>query len=143
MAVVYPYTKFKFRVEIEGITQAGFSEVSGSDVSLDVTEYREGNHPTNGNIKIPGLVKYGNVTLKYGISDDMSFFNWLSECAAGKITRKAVTIVLLDSEGQDKCTWTLENAWPTKYTAPDFNATASEVAVETVELVHEGMKRSK
>ncbi|MDO3675953.1 phage tail protein [Paenibacillus ehimensis] len=137
-----PYRKFRYRVEVEGIQQAGFSEVSGFDASLDVVEYRNGNEVITPR-KLPGLAKYGNITLKWGVTDSMDLYDWISECVQGKVTRKTVTIIAIDEEGQDVATWQIIEAWPCKYTAPDFNATASEVAIENLELAHEGMTRTK
>lgn len=137
-----PYRKFRFRVEVEGIQQAGFSEVSGFDASVDVVEYREGNQVITPR-KLPGLAKYGNITLKWGVTDSMDVYNWMQDCIQGKVTRKTVTIIAVNEAGGDVATWKVIEAWPTKYTAPDFNATASEVAIESMELAHEGMTRTK
>lgn len=137
-----PYRKFRYRVEVEGIQQAGFSEVSGFDASLDVVEYREGNEVITPR-KLPGLAKYGNITLKWGVTDSMDLYDWISECIQGTVTRKTVTIIAINEEGEDVATWQVIEAWPSKYTAPDFNATASEVAIENLELAHEGMTRTQ
>ena len=137
-----PYRKFRFRVEVEGIQQAGFSEVSGFDASLDIVEYREGNQVITPR-KLPGLAKYGNITLKWGVTDSMDMYDWLQECLEGTISRKTVTIIAVNEEGDDVATWQVIEAWPSKYTAPDFNATASEVAIELLELAHEGMTRTQ
>ena len=137
----YPYKKYRFRLEMDGIDQAGFSEVSGFDASIDVVEYRDGDSPVTTAMKMPGLTKYGNVTLKWGVSDSMSLYEWIQSVSEGTIERKTVTITVLDDVGDAKTSWHLINAWPTKYTAPDFNSTASEVALESLELAHEGMTR--
>ncbi len=138
-----PYRNFRFRVEVEGIEQAGFSEVSGFDASLDVVEYREGTDIITPR-KLPGLAKYGNITLKWGATETMDLYEWIQECIVeGTIERKTVTIIAIDEEGEDVATWQVLEAWPTKYTAPDFNATASEVAIELLELAHEGMLRTQ
>jgi len=137
-----PYRNFRFRVEIEGIQQAGFREVSGFDASLDVVEYREGNEIITTR-KLPGLVKYGNITLKWGVTDSMDMYKWIEDCISGNVERKTVTIIAIDEEGGDVATWQVIEAWPTKYSAADFNATASEVAIETLELAHEGMTRTQ
>ncbi|MGZ4031384.1 MAG: phage tail protein [Tumebacillaceae bacterium] len=137
-----PYRNFRYRVEVEGIQQAGFSEVSGFDASLDIVEYREGNQVITPR-KLPGLAKYGNITLKWGVTDSMDMYNWIADCIQGKVTRKTVTIIAIDEAGSDVATWQVIEAWPTKYTAPNFNATANEVAVDSLELAHEGMTRSK
>lgn len=137
-----PYRKFRFRVEVEGIEQAGFSEVSGFDASIDVVEYREGTDVITPR-KLPGLVKYGNISLKWGVTDSMDLYEWLQECVEGTVSRKTVTIIAINEEGDDVATWQVIEAWPAKYTAPDFNATASEVAIELLELAHEGMTRTQ
>ncbi|WP_284640499.1 phage tail protein [Paenibacillus silviterrae] len=137
-----PYRKFRYRIEVEGIQQAGFSEVSGFDASLDVVEYREGNEVITPR-KLPGLAKYGNITLKWGVTDSMDLYDWISECIEGTVTRKTVTIIAINEEGDDVATWQVIEAWPCKYTAPDFDASASEVAIENLELAHEGMTRTQ
>lgn len=136
-----PYRGFRYRVEIEGITQAGFSEVSGYNTSLDVIEYREGNERTTPR-KLPGLTKYGNITLKWGVTDSMDMYKWIENAVNGKIERKTVTIISINEEGTDVATWQIIEAWPAKYTAPNFNAKGNEVAIESLELAHEGLTRT-
>ncbi|MFB9329094.1 phage tail protein [Paenibacillus aurantiacus] len=136
-----PYRNFRFRVELEGIQQAGFSEVSGFEASLDVIEYREGNEVITPR-KLPGLAKYGNITLKWGATDSLDLFDWMQSCIEGTVERKTVTIIAIDEEGGDVATWQVIEAWPVKYSAPSFNGTGSEVAIEFVELAHEGMTRT-
>ncbi|SDW55042.1 phage tail protein [Paenibacillus sp. CF384] len=136
-----PYRNFRFRIEIEGIQQAGFSEVSGFEASLDVIEYREGNEVITPR-KLPGLAKYGNISLKWGSTDSMDLYDWMQECIEGTIERKTVTIIAIDEEGGDVATWQVIEAWPVKYSAPSFNGTGAEVAIEFVELAHEGMTRT-
>ncbi len=138
----YPYKKYRFRLEIDGIDQAGFSEVSGFDANVDIIEYREGDSPVTSPVKLPGLTKYGNVTMKWGVTDSLSLYDWIKGISEGTIERKTVTITVLDDAGDSKASWQLLNAWPTKYTAPDFNASASEIALESLELAHEGMTRT-
>lgn len=138
----YPYKKYRFRLEIDGIDQAGFSEVSGFDANVDVIEYREGDSPVSSAVKLPGLTKYGNITMKWGVTDSLNLYDWIKGISEGTIERKTVTITVLDDNGDSKASWQLLNAWPTKYTAPDFNANASEVALESLELAHEGMTRT-
>lgn len=138
-----PYRNFRFLLEIDGIVQAGFSEVTIPDTSSDVVEYREGNEPTTVR-KLPGLTKYGNVTLKWGITDSMELYEkWRKPVEEGKMgdARKNVAIILMDEEGNPAARWEFENAWPSKYDAPDLNAKGTDVAVETLEIVHESMKR--
>ncbi len=137
-----PYRNFRFKMEVDNITQAGFTEVSGYDATVEVVEYREGNEATTPR-KLSGLTKYGNITLKWGVTDSMDLYKWLEDCTNGTIARKNVTITAIDETGADKAAWQIIQAWPTKYTAPSFNGSGKEVAIETVELAHEGMKRTK
>ena len=146
MAVVYPFKKYNYEVQIDGIKVAGFSEISAPDITVDPIEYREGNFPVLNAGKQPGIVKYGNVTLKWGLTTDTSLYKWLNETELGggaDITKiqKTVVISLHDDKQKEIAKWTIINAWPTKYTAPDLNATANEVAIEQLELVHEGITR--
>lgn len=136
----YPHGKFRYKVEIDGLDAGGFSEVSGFDASIDVIEYREGDMVQTP-MKIPGLKKYGNITLKQGLADSMVLYDWVIAGVNGAVVRKTITITLLDEEEAPAASWQVINAWPTKYTAPDFNATSSEVAIETLEIAHEGMTR--
>ncbi|CAM4473043.1 phage tail-like protein [Paenibacillus endophyticus] len=136
-----PYRNFRFRVEVEGLEQAGFSEVSGFEATFDVVEYREGNEVITPR-KLPGLIKYGNITLKWGTTESMELYEWIQECAQGTIERKTITIIALDEEGEDVATWQVIEAWPVKYTAPTFNGTGNEVALELIEFAHEGLERS-
>lgn len=136
-----PFRNFRFRVEIDGIQQAGFSEVSGFDASIDVVEYREGNEATMTPHKLSGLTKYGNISLKWGATNSMEMYEWMEKAIQGKIERKTITIIAINEEGEDIASWLVEEAWPTKYTAPTFNALANEIAIELLEIAHEGMKR--
>ncbi len=140
--MAYPHGKFRYKVEVEGMELGGFSEVSGFDATIDVIEYREGDKVQTP-MKIPGLKKYGNITLKQGVADSKELYNWISTGFEKDVVRKTVTITLLDIAGEAAAVWQVTQAWPTKYTAPDFNATSSEIAVETLELAHEGLTRTK
>lgn len=137
-----PYRNFRYRVEIDGLDAGGFSEVSGFDATFDVVEYRQGDDTMITPRKLPGLIKYGNITLKWGASDNMVLYNWLQDIHAGTIEQKTLTITALTEDGSPAASWRLINAWPVKYTAPDFNATASEVAMESIEMAHEGLTRT-
>ncbi|MCH5264608.1 MAG: phage tail protein [Lachnospiraceae bacterium] len=136
----YPHGRFRYKVEIDGLDAGGFSEVTGFDASIDVMEYREGDMVQTP-MKIPGLKKYGNITLKQGLADSMVLYTWITAGVNGAVERKTITITLLDEEEAPAASWQVINAWPMKYTAPDFNATSSEVAIETLEIAHEGMTR--
>lgn len=138
-----PYRGFRFRVQIEGIRLAGFREVSGLDAATDPIDYREGDGTTIR--KLPGLQKFSNITLKRGITDDQDIWKWRLMVMDGKIkdARKDGQIILLDDEGNEAAEWTFTQGWPSKWTGPTFNATANEVAIDTIEIVHEGVKRVK
>jgi len=137
-----PYRSYNFLIEIDGITRAGFQECSGLDSSQDPIEYREGNEKFLTTRKLPGLVKYSNITLKWGISDDKDLWTWRQNAATGKAERKNGSIVLLDDTGAEKVRWNFSAGWPTKWTAPTFNAISTEVAIETLEIAHEGVERA-
>ncbi len=144
---VYPYKKYNYRVEIEGIDVAAFSEVSGFDASIDVIEYREGTETVNSARKMPGLTKYGNITLKWGMTDNMTFYEWVEGISNGeKATAEDrvtdITIYLQDDAHTEIASWEFTNAWPCKYTAPDFNASSSEISFESVEIAFEEMHRT-
>lgn len=137
-----PYRNFRFLVEIDGIVQAGFSEVTVPDTSTDVVEYREGNEEPRLR-KLSGLNKFGNLTLKWGTTDSLEFFNWRKLVMQGKMkdARKNIAVILMDEEGNPAGRWEFENAWPSKYDPADLNAKGNDVAIEMVEITHEGMKR--
>lgn len=138
-----PYRNFRFRLEVDGLDAGSFSEVSGFDATFDVVEYRAGDDPVITPTKLPGLIKYGNITLKWGSSENMVLYDWLIDITEGTIEKKTVTLTALDEEGNSAASWRCINAWPVKYTAPDFNGTSSEVAIETIELAHEGLTRTE
>ena len=137
----YPNAKFRYKVEIDGIEAGGFTEVTGSDITIEPIEYREGDMTVETPMKVPGLKKYGNLTLKKGIADSKAMYDWLAAGLQGSVERKTLTITLLNETQAPAASWQVINAWPTKYTAPDFNASASEIAIETIEIVHEGLTR--
>ncbi len=138
-----PFRGFKFRVQIDGISKAGFREVSGLDAGTDAVDYREGDGDTI--LKLAGLKKFSNITLKRGITTDLDLWKWRTQVMDGKIkdARKDGQIILLDDEGKEAAEWTFAAGWPTKWTGPTFNATANEVSIDTIEIAHEGLKRVK
>lgn len=138
----WPLSKFYFEVDLPGVgTKLPFQEVTGLNAETQVIEYRAGNSSTFSPIKMPGIVKLGSVTLKKGIFvKDNEFLAWYKAIVTNTAQRKTVTIRLLDEAGRPAMTWTLTNAWPTKITGADLEATGNELAVETIELAHEGLK---
>jgi phage tail-like protein len=139
---VDPHGTFNFLVEIDGITRGAFQSVGGFDSTIDVVEHREGGENTTTR-KLPGLTKYSNITLKWGITDDRQLYEWHRDAVLGNVQRKNGSIVGLDRRGNEVLRWNFFNAWPSKYDAPDFNAEGSDVAIETLELAHEGLERVK
>jgi phage tail-like protein len=138
---VWPLPKFYFSVKVDtDLAEATFQEVSGLDVEAQIIEYRHGNSKDFSTIKMPGIKKYGNITLKKGIfKSDNKFWDWFNKIKMNTIERQAVTISLLDEEGSPTMVWTLKNAWPTKITGTDLKSDGNEVAVETIEIAHEGL----
>lgn len=138
--IVDPFGNYNFLVELDGITRAAFQECSGFDSTIDVIEHREGGENTTLR-KIPGMTKYSNIVLKWGITDDSELYDWHSEIVQGEITRKNGSIVLLNRKGDEVARWNFVRAWPTKYDGPDLNAEGNDIAIEMLELAHEGVSR--
>lgn len=132
---VDPYMNFNYLVEIDGITRARFSEVSGLTINVEPVEYREG-----GNlhvVKLPGRASYGNITLRRGITDDHELYEWIQRVATGDIERKNGSVILMDRNFQEVARWNFFNAFPVSYQIPQLTASANEVAIETLELALE------
>lgn len=135
----WPLPKFRFQVALGGEVMS-FQEVSGLDMEAQPIAYRAGQSPTFSALKMPGLKKYSDVTLKKGVfKSDGKFWDWFSQMKMNTVTRVPVTITLLDEAGSPTMVWTLANAWPTKITGTDLKATGTDVAVETIVLAHEGL----
>jgi phage tail-like protein len=134
-----PYSALNFLVELEGISIGAFKECSGLTSELTVIEYRNGSD--RGTVhKLPGMRKFTNITLKRGITKDRQLWDWHKTALDGSVQRKNGSIVLLDDSGQEVLRWNFHQAWPTKYEAPSFNASSNEVAIETLEIAHEGLE---
>jgi phage tail-like protein len=135
----YPLPKFHFQVEWGGAS-IGFTEVSGLDVQTDPIEYRDGASPEYTKIKMPGMQKYSNITLKRGtFQGDNDFFVWWNTVALNTIERRNVTISLFNESHEPVVVWKVKNAWPIKVQSTDLKADGNEVAIETIELAHEGL----
>jgi len=136
---VWPLPKFRFEVKWDGDVMS-FQEVSGLDMEAQPIEYRAGDSKAFSVVKMPGIKKYSDVTMKKGVfKSDNKFFNWFKEIQMNVIKRKAITISLLDEAGAPVMTWKLENAWPMKISGTDLKSTGNEVAVETIVIAHEGL----
>jgi phage tail-like protein len=135
----YPLVKFHFNVEWGG-TKIGFTEVSGLDVETELIEYRDGSSPEFSKIKMPGMQKYSNITLKRGsFQSDNEYFEWWNTVKLNTIERRDVTISLLNEEHEPLIVWKVKNAWPLKVQSTDLKSDGNEVAIETLELAHEGL----
>jgi phage tail-like protein len=142
MARKDPIRNFRFRLEIGGITQGNFSEVTVGETVTDAVDYREGTDPSHVR-KLDGLTKFGNVTMKWGVTDSTELHDWHKAILAGQIqaNRKQVAIVVQDESGTDKARFVVSEAWPTKYQPSGLNGKGNEVLVELLELVNEGIER--
>jgi phage tail-like protein len=135
---IWPLPKFYFNVKLGDDDTVNFQEIDGLNSETQVIEYRHGNSKVFYPIKMPGLGKVGNVTMRKGIFvNDSKFWTWYNEIKMNTIARRTVIINLLDETGAPKMTWTLNNAWPAKVSGTDLKSEGNEVAVETLELAFE------
>lgn len=135
----YPLPKFHFQVEWGG-ANLGFTDVTGLDVETEVIEYRDGASPEYVKTKMPGMQKFSNITMKRGtFQGDSDYFDWWNTVALNTIERRDVTISLLNENHEPVVVWKIKNAWPTKVQSTDLKSTGNEVAIESIELAHEGL----
>jgi phage tail-like protein len=135
-----PYGQFNFLLEIDGVTRAGFSEVSGLTTDTNIIEYREGNEAQATVRKIPGHIKYVNIVGKRGWTKDKSLWDWRKKVIDGRTQRTTGSITLLDEARQPALRWKFREGWPAKWEGPALNGKTSEVAIETLEIAHEGLE---
>jgi phage tail-like protein len=137
---VWPLPKFHFQVKWDD-TEVAFQEVSGLDVETQPLEYRAGNSPVFSTVKMPGLLKTGTITMKKGVfKSDNAIYDWFKDVKMNVITRKSLTISLLDEEHNPTMVWKVRNAFPVKVSSTDLKAEGNEVAVETIEIAFEGLE---
>lgn len=140
-----PYRSYRFAIEIDGITDAYFTEVSGLEASYDVIEFRAGSMPNSASIKMPGLYKNPVAVFKQGMTANMELHDWFKgeAVAQGAVERFDITVKALDTDGATElAVWVLYDAWPSKYQVSGFNAKESAVAIETLEFAYETMERT-
>lgn len=137
-----PFGAFNFLVEIDGVTTAGFSEASGLAAETDAIDYRVGSEDITVR-KLPGLRKYTNIVLKRGFTTGTELWDWRKKVMDGQTERKSGSITLLDEAREPALTWSFREGWPSKLEGPTFNAKNNEVAVETLEITHEGVTFEK
>ena len=136
----YPLPVFHFTVQWGG-TRIGFSEVTGLTQENQAIEYRDGSFPEYSSIKMPGLRKFSNVTMKRGIvKADNDFFKWLSTVKLNQVERRDVVVSLLNENHEPVMTWKIHNAFPVKVEGPGLKASGNEVAIESIEIAHEGLE---
>ena len=139
MATTYPLPKFHFLVQWGGV-RVGFTEITGLDITVEVIEYREGSSPEYSKIKMPGMHTSGNLTFKRGlIAGDSDFYKWINTISLNKVERRDIIISLLDETHAPVMTWKARNAFPVKILPGDLNSTGNEVAIESIEIAHEGL----
>jgi phage tail-like protein len=135
-----PYGQFNFLIEIDGVVKGGFSEASGLTTDTNIIEYREGSEQHGSTRKLPGLIKYNNIVLKRGWTKDKSLWQWRKKAIDGKTQRNNGSIVLLDEARNEALRFNFREGWPSKWEGPALNAKTSEVAIETLEIAHEGLE---
>ena len=135
-----PYGQFNFLIEIDGVVAGGFSEVSGLTSDSNIIEYREGSEQQGTVRKLPGLMKYTNIVMKRGYTKDNKLWTWRKKVVDGKTERTTVSITLMDEARQPAMRWKARECWPSKLEGPGLNGKTSEVAVETLEIAHEGLE---
>ena len=135
---IWPLPKFHFQVKWDD-TELAFQEVSGLDIETEPLEYRAGNSKVFSKLKMPGMIKSGNITMKKGVFiQDNAIFDWFNEIKMNTIKRKAITISLLDESQAPTMVWKVQNAFPVKVQSTDLKAEGNEVAIESIEIAHEG-----
>src|SRR5260370_38147219 len=135
-----PVPHFNFQVDIDGVAAAAFAEVGGLTTDTDAMDYREGSDPQLNVRKLTGLRKYSNLTFKRGYTKDDSLWKWRKDIINGKVERKSGSVTLLDEQRKPVLIFKFREAWIAKWEGPGFNAKTSEVAIESLELVHEGLE---
>jgi phage tail-like protein len=135
----YPMPKFHFQVQWGG-TKIGFTEVTGLEVTTEKIEYRDGASKEYHKVRMPGMQTFGDLTLKRGVfAGDNEYYAWWNTVALNTVERRDITISLLNESHQPVVVWKVKNAWPTKVTSTDLNASGNETAIETMVLTHEGL----
>jgi phage tail-like protein len=137
-----PYRAYNFKLEIQGVSQGHFTECTGLGIKIGDIKYREGG-TSQTVLRLPGPVDYGDVTLRYGLTSTTELWNWFKTALAGKVERRNVSVVMLDSDGvTEVLRWNLVNAWPSQWRGAPLDALGNEAAIETLTLVFESLDRA-
>lgn len=134
------HVNYNFLVEISGVEAGAFSEVSGLGVEVQVIEYRDGSEPYRTPRKLPGMRKYSNITLKRGVVRGDSLHEWLKAVLNGRADRREGSIILLNEEREEVMRWSFRRGWICKYEGPELAGNGNDVAIETLEICHEGLE---
>ena len=137
-----PFENFRFRVEIAGIQQAGFTECTGLGSHIEVVEYREGADIASASRKLPGRVTYPDIVLKWGVTTSRELYNWHLAVINGQLQRKNGSVVLLDAERNEVLRWNFFDAWPSKWDGPTLNAMSNDVAIESLTITCERQEQA-
>jgi phage tail-like protein len=139
--MAYPLPKFHFLVKWDPGVRAGFTEVTGLDMQIEAIEYREGSSPEYSKVKMPGMRKFSNITLKRGtVAGDSDFYKWVQNINLdAAVERRDITISLLDETHAPVMSWKAKQAFPVKLAASDLKSDGNEIAIESIELAHEGL----
>ena len=135
-----PFLSYRFIVEIEGLVVGGFSDVSGLDVEIQTEEYREGGNNDFVH-QLPVNTSYSRIVLKRGMTDASTLWKWQNDAGNGRTVPTTVHIILLDGVGKQILAWRCIDAYPVKWSGPELQASGSNVAMETIELVHCGIRK--
>jgi phage tail-like protein len=138
-----PFGGYNFAVELDGITRMGFKDCSGLDSSSEINRYREGTDATLAQRMIPGLLTFSHITLKRGFTDDSALWEWRDTIAQGTPLRRTISIILRNEKGEEKIRWNVKNCWPVKWMGPTLDAASNALAIEMLELAHEGVEVQK
>jgi phage tail-like protein len=137
---VDPCRNFRFRVEIDGIQQANYIECTGLGSSIEVVPYREGTDPKTVRM-LSGATTFSKIKLKWGATPNMDMYNWYRSGIDGAVSRRNISIILINEAGEDEMRWNLSNAWPCAYEGPELNALTADTAYESMTLVYERMDK--
>jgi phage tail-like protein len=136
-----PYRSYNFKLAIQGVTEGHFTECADMWIKIDAIRYREGGQSQVVH-RIPGQVEYGDITLRYGLTSSMEIWNWLMSAVKGKVERKNVSIVMLESDGvTEVLRWDLVNAWVSQWRGAPLDALGRQLAIESVTIVFETLDR--
>ena len=136
------FPAYRFYVQIDNVTHAVFTELTGLQIETEVMEYAEGGNNAFVH-RLPGRTKVGNITLKRGMTASNELFKWYIDIAYGKtvpVPRRHVSVIMYDTAGKEVMRWSFNNAYPVKWVGPQLNAGGTNTAVETLELTHDGLQ---